>query len=265
MLRFCANLKWLFTEHEFLDRFEAAAKAGFRGVEYPSPYEYTPGEIRSRLQACGLKQVLINTPPGNLADGGGSGLACVPGQTENFRDSLKKAIDYAVNLDCALVHLWGGVKAPGVADDLAAAVYAVNVAWAAEFAAKSGIRLVLEPQNQHDSPGFFLRTQEQAFSVIEAVGRKNLGLQFDLYHCQISQGDLTRRMAALMPVIAHMQIADVPGRNEPGTGELAWDHIFRTIQDLEYQGWIGLEYRPAVDTVNGLGWRERYGIRSFFV
>jgi hydroxypyruvate isomerase len=255
MLRLCANLKWLFTELPFLDRFDAAARAGFRAVEYASPYEYPAAEIRSRLRSCDLTQVLFNTPAG-----GGSGMACIPGRREEFREGLRKALDYASELDCGLVHLMAGIVPADLNRDAAAAAYGENVAWAADLASASGVRLVLEPINQRDVPGFFLRTQEEGAAVVEAVGGGRVGLQFDVYHCQVAQGDVTRRMEALWPVIAHIQIADVPGRNEPGTGEIAWDYVFRRIDELGYAGWIGCEYRPATDTVTGLDWRSRFGV-----
>ena len=258
MPRFCANLKWLFTEFPFLDRFDAAAKAGFVAVEYASPYEFPAAELRARLASCGLQQVLINTPTGDSTQGGGSGFACLPGRREEFRDGIKKALDYAAALDCPLVHVMAGIQPTGVSHDSAAAVYAANLAWAADETRSSNVRLVLEAINQRDVPNFFLRSQEQAAALVEAIGRDRLGLQFDIYHCQVAQGDVTRRMETLMPVIAHMQLADVPGRNEPGTGEIAWDYVFKRIDGLGYQGWIGCEYRPLTDTVAGLGWRNRY-------
>jgi hydroxypyruvate isomerase len=260
MPKLCANLKWLFTESPFLDRFEAAAKAGFTAVEYASPYEHPAAELRSRLNACGLKQVLFNTPAGDPADGGGSGLACVPGQQDKFRDGVKKALEYAAALECRLVHLMAGIQPSGATDEMASAVYAANVFWAVEIATGSGVKLVLEPINQRDVPGFFLRTQEQGAAMVEAIGRDRLGLQFDIYHCQVAQGDVTRRMEKLMPVIAHMQLADAPHRNEPGTGEIAWDYVFRRIDELDYRGWVGCEYRPLGETAAGLNWRKHYGL-----
>jgi hydroxypyruvate isomerase len=260
MPRLCANLRWLFTETTFLDRFDAAARAGFTAVEYPSPYEYSVAELRARLSACGLKQILINTPAGDPADGGGAGLASAPGLQATFRDGLKQALDYASALDCGLVHVMAGVVPPGVSHDTAAAVYASNVIWAVEATKGSGVKLVLEAINQRDVPGFFLRTQEQGAALIEALGPDHVGLQFDIYHCQVAQGDITRRMEKLMPLIAHMQLADAPGRNEPGTGEIAWDYVFRRIDELGYRGWIGCEYRPLGETTAGLAWRKRYGL-----
>ena len=258
--KLCANLRWLFTETTFLERFDAAARAGFTAVEYPSPYDYSAGELRARLRACGLEQILINTPAGDPADGGGSGLASVPGRQAKFRDGLNQALEYASALDCGLVHVMAGVQPPGASYDVAAAVYASNVIWAVDAAEGSGVTLVLESINQRDVPGFFLRTQEQGAALVEAIGPDRVGLQFDIYHCQVAQGDVTRRMEKLMPLIAHMQLADAPGRNEPGTGEIAWDYVFRRIDELDYRGWVGCEYRPLGETTAELGWRKRYGL-----
>ncbi|HLW93575.1 MAG TPA: TIM barrel protein [Roseiarcus sp.] len=260
MPKLCANLKWLFTELPFLERFDAAARAGFTAVEYASPYEYAAADLRARLNACALKQALINTPTGDPAEGGANGFACVPGGQGRFRDGLKRALEYAAALDCGLVHVMAGVQPAEASNETAAAVYAANLAWAAEAAAGAGVKLVLEAINQRDIPGFFLRTQEQGAAIIEAVGGDRIGLQFDIYHCQVAQGDITRRMEKLLPTIAHMQLADAPGRNEPGTGEIAWDYVFRRIDGLGYRGWVGCEYRPLGETTAGLVWRKRYGL-----
>jgi hydroxypyruvate isomerase len=184
----------------------------------------------------------------------------VPGQQDKFREGVQRALEYAGALDCALVHVMAGIQPTDTSYETAAAVYAANLFWAAEAAAGLGVKLVLESINQRDVPGFFLRTQEQGASVIEAMGRDRVGLQFDIYHCQVAQGDITRRMEKLMPVIAHMQLADAPGRNEPGTGEIAWDYVFRRIDELNYRGWIGCEYRPLGETALGLNWRNRFAL-----
>jgi len=259
MLRFCANLGFLFGEVPFLERFDAAARAGFTGVEYASPYDYLASELRSRLSGAGLTQVLINSPAGNRA-AGERGMACLPGRVAAFRDGVAQALDYAVALDCKLVHVMAGVPPPDVAWDTAAALYAANLAWAAEKAKAAGVRLVIEPLNPRDAPGYLLRTQEQGAAIVAAIGHDRLGLQFDIYHCQTAQGDVTWRLEALMPVIGHMQLADVPGRHEPGTGEIGWHYVFRRIEELGYTGWIGCEYNPLGDTVEGLAWRTRYRV-----
>jgi hydroxypyruvate isomerase len=259
MLRFCANLGFLFPELPFLDRFAAASRAGFAGVEFASPYEYPAAELRWRLSDNGLTQVLINSPAGHRA-AGERGFACLPGRETQFRDSVGRALDYAAALDCRLVHVMAGVPPADLPYETALALYAVNLAWAAERAVAAGIRLVIEPLNPRDAPGYLLHTQEQGAAIVAAIGRDRLGLQFDLYHCQTAQGDVTTRLAALMPVIDHMQLADVPGRHEPGTGEIGWEHVFRRIEELGYAGWIGCEYAPLGDTVEGLAWRRRYGV-----
>ena len=203
--------------------------------------------------------VLINAPAGNR-EAGERGMACLPGRVAAFRDSVSQALDYATALDCKLVHVMAGVPPEGVASETAAALYAANLAWAAEKARGAGVKLVIEPLNPRDAPGYPLRTQEQGAAIVAAIGRDRLGLQFDIYHCQIAQGDVTRRLAALMPVIDHVQLADVPDRHEPGTGEIGWDYLFRRIDELGYAGWIGCEYRPLGSTEAGLSWRRRYGV-----
>jgi hydroxypyruvate isomerase len=236
------------------------------GVEYASPYDYPAAELRTRLKAAGLTQVLINSPAGNRA-AGERGMACIPERAAVFRDSIHQAVDYAAALDCKLVHVMGGAPPREVAYDTAAALYAANLAWAAEQALSGGIN----PGTVRKSrpPGgaqparrarHILRTQEQGAAIVAAIGRDRLGLQFDIYHCQTAQGDVTRRLETLMPVIDHMQLADVPDRHEPGTGELGWDYVFRRIDELGYIGWVGCEYNPVGDTVRGLAWRERYGV-----
>ena len=259
MPRFCANLGFLFPELPFLDRFAAAARAGFAGVEFPSPYDYPAAELRSRLDESGLVQVLINSPAGNRA-AGERGFACLPGRQDTFRDGLTQALDYAVALQCKLVHVMAGVPPRDLAYETALALYAANLAWASERALAAGVKLVIEPLNPRDVPGYLLGTQEQGAAIVAAIGHDRLGLQFDLYHCQTAQGDVTTRLARLIPVIDHMQLADVPGRHETGTGEIGWEYVFRRIDELGYSGWIGCEYAPLGDTVEGLAWRRRYGV-----
>jgi hydroxypyruvate isomerase len=259
MPRLAANLSMMFNEVAFLDRFDAAAKAGFKGVEFLFPYDFPAAELKRRLDANGLTQALFNMPPGDWA-AGERGLASLPGRQAEFRDSVKKALDYAEILDCKLIHCMAGIPPAGTSPVTAAALYAANLAWAGEEAQKAGRRLALEPINHRDMPGFHLNTVEQGAAVVDAIGIERVGLQFDIYHCQITQGDVTKRMEALIARIVHMQIADVPARNEPGTGELGWEFIFRRIDELGYTGWVGCEYRPAGDTVAGLAWRARFGV-----
>jgi hydroxypyruvate isomerase len=259
MPRLAANLSMMFNEVPFLDRFDAAARAGFQAAEFLFPYEHPAAELRRRLDGAGLKQVLFNMPPGNWA-AGERGLAALPGRQAEFRDSLGKALDYAAALDCKLVHCMAGIPPAGTPHATAAAVYAANLAWGAERASAAGVKLIIEPINHRDMPGYYLNTIAQGAAVVAAIGPDRLGLQFDLYHCQTTEGDLTKRLEAVLAIVPHMQLADVPGRNEPGTGEIGWEFVFRRIDELGYQGWIGCEYRPLGDTVAGLAWRKRYGI-----
>jgi hydroxypyruvate isomerase len=258
MPRLAANLSMMFNEVDFLDRFAAAAKAGFTGVEFLFPYDYPAAEIRKRLDDNGLTQVLFNAPPGDWA-AGERGIASLAGRQTEFRDGVKKALDYSAALGCNLLHCMAGIPKTGN-PVMEAAIYANNIAYAAELAHAAGVKIVLEPINHRDMPGFHLATQEQGAAVVEAIGFDKVGLQFDVYHCQIAQGDITKRMEKLIGVISHMQIADVPARNEPGTGEIGWKYVFAQMDALGYQGWVGCEYRPAGNTVAGLGWRQTYNV-----
>ena len=253
MPRFCANLTMMFNEHAFLDRFAAAAKAGFTAVEFLFPYDHPAAEIRTRMQDAGLEQILFNMPPGDWAMGE-RGLACLPGRQAEFRDGVKRALDYAAVLGTRRLHCMAGLLPAGTAHTTAASLFAANLAWACELAKSAGVLVVIEPINHRDMPGFFLNTTGQAAAVVEAIGRDRLAILFDIYHCQVTEGDVTSRMAALLPLIGHVQIADVPARNEPGTGELNWDYVFGRIDAIGYEGWVGCEYRPKAGTVEGLGW-----------
>ena len=259
MPRLAANLSMMFDELPFLERFAAARKAGFEGVEFLFPYDFKPAEIREQLSNEGLTQVLFNMPPGDWANGE-RGMASLPGRQAEFRETVKKALDYATALECRQIHCMAGIMPAGLSMITATAVYAANLAWAAEQAKPAGVKLVIEPINHRDMPGYFLNTQAQGAAIVDAIGRDRLGLQFDVYHVQITEGDITKRMEQVMPVIAHMQIADVPARNEPGTGEIGWRYVFSRMDELGYQGWVGCEYRPAGETVAGLGWREQFGV-----
>ena len=257
-MRLCANLSMMFNEVGFLDRFAAAAKAGFESVEFLFPYDYDTAEIRRRLDDTGLQLVLFNGPPGRW-DAGERGTASLPGRQAEFQDGIRRAIDVAGTLGNRMIHVMAGIPT-GVDPVTAAATFAANLAWAAEQAAPAGIRLVIEPINHRDMPGFHLNTMAQGAAVCVALGPDRVGLQFDLYHCQITEGDVTKRMESLLPVIAHMQIADVPDRHEPGTGEIGWPYVFQRIDSIGYTGWVGCEYRPAGETVAGLAWRTRFSV-----
>jgi len=257
MPRFAANLSMMFTEVPFLDRFARARAAGFAAVEFLFPYEHPAEEIARRLKDCGLQQVLFNAPPGDWTKGE-RGIAALPGRQQEFRDGIRKALDYAAALSCPRLHVMAGLTPAGVSRDTLLATYAVNLAWAAEECSKAGVKVVIEPINHRDIPGFFLHTTDEAAAIIEAIGPDRIGLQFDLYHCQITEGDIVKRLEKHLPLIAHMQVADNPGRNEPGTGEVNWPFVFRRIDELGFRGWIGCEYRPAGVTEDGLAWFQPY-------
>jgi hydroxypyruvate isomerase len=257
MPRFAANLSMMFTEVPFLDRFARARAAGFAAVEFLFPYEHAPEEIAARLRDNGLQQVLFNAPPGDWA-AGERGIAALPGRGAEFREGIAKALEYCAALSCPRLHVMAGLAPAGVPRDTLLATYAANLAWAAEQCAQHGIKPVIEPINHRDIPGFFLNTTDQAAAVIEAIGPERIGMQFDLYHCQITEGDIVKRVEKHLPLIAHMQVADNPGRNEPGTGEMNWPFVFRRIDELGFRGWIGCEYRPAAETEAGLSWFAPY-------
>ena len=255
MPRYAANLSMMFNEHPFLDRFAAARAAGFEAVEFLFPYEHPAAEIRRRLDEHGLTLALFNMPPGDWA-AGERGIACLPGREAEFHDGVARALDYAAALGGALVHCMAGIPPAGVAHGTAAARFAANLDRAAERATAAGVKIALEPINHRDMPGYHLNTLEQAAAIIAALGGpERIALQFDVYHCQVSQGDVSTRLRALLPITAHVQIADVPGRHEPGTGEIGWAHILPLLDTLGYAGWVGCEYRPAAGTVEGLRWR----------
>lgn len=256
MPRFAANLSMMFTEVDFLERFAAARAAGFEGVEYLFPYDFPAGEIAERLADNGLTQALFNLPPGDWA-AGERGLAALPGREAEFAEQTGRALDYAQVLGNKLVHAMAGIPGPDVARERAFETYVGNLKAACAAAAPRGVTVIIEPINQRDMPGYFLSYQEDARRAIEAVGADNLGLQFDLYHCQVMQGDLAKRMQALLPLIRHMQIAGVPERHEPDLGEVNYPYLFGLMDKLGYDGWVGCEYRPQGETTAGLGWLQR--------
>lgn len=251
MPRFAANLTMMFTEHAFLDRFAAAADAGFEAVEYLFPYAFPAETIAARLSQAGLRQALFNMPPGDW-DAGDRGLAALPARADEFRAALDKAIDYAGIIGTPLVHMMAGLA--DSRDEEARAAYASNLARAAEATAKAGLGLVIEPINGRDMPGYFLNNFDQALGFLSEIGQPHVKLQFDIYHRQILHGDVTMALRAMMPVIGHIQIASVPERHEPMSGELNDRLIFAEIDRLGYQGYVGCEYRPAGRTEDGLGW-----------
>ncbi len=258
MAKFAANLSMLFTEVDFLDRFEAAAKAGFKGVEYLFPYAFEAAEIRKRLDDNGLTQVLFNLPAGDWG-AGERGIACHPDRVEEFRSGVDRAIAYAKVLGNTQVNCLAGIKPEGVSDDQARQTLVENLRFAAEKLAAEGILLIAEPINTRDIPGFFLNRTAQALALFDEVGSTNLKLQYDIYHMQIMEGDLAPTIEKHLDRIAHVQIADNPGRHEPGTGEIHYPFLFAHLDRLGYDGWIGAEYKPKAGTQEGLGWLD--GVR----
>jgi hydroxypyruvate isomerase len=261
MPQFCANLSMMYNEVGFLDRFAEAAADGFGAVEFLFPYEHPAAILRQRLDSNGLRQVLFNAPPGDWA-AGERGIACLPGRQTEFREGIHRALDYAHALDCRMVHVMAGIAPAGSHWMTLGAIYAANLAWAAEQAVAAGVRLLIEPINHRDMPGYLLHTLGQGAAIVQAIGVERLALQFDIYHCQVTEGDITKRMETYFPLIGHMQLADVPGRHEPGSGEIGWDYVLRRIDALGYSGFVGCEYRPAGETRAGLAWRQRYAERA---
>jgi hydroxypyruvate isomerase len=265
--RFAANLSLLYNEHAFLDRFAAAAKDGFRAVEYLFPYEYQAVDLAQRLRDNGLKQVLFNAPPGDWADGD-RGTAAVPGREAEFRVGFERALDYAQALDCPRIHAMAGLV---TAQDAASVrgTYLANLAWAAQAAALVGCEVLIEPINTRDMPGYYLNRQDVAHAIVEEVDEPNLKVQFDLYHCQIMEGDVATKLRRYVPSgrVGHIQVAGVPERHEPDLGELNYAYLFELIDALSltcgWQGYVGCEYRPRLGTAPGataagLGWLRQW-------
>jgi len=257
MPRFNANLTMLFNELDFLDRFRAAKDAGFKGVEYLFPYAYPVQELLERLQLNGLTQVLHNLPAGDWA-GGERGIACLPDRVGEFQDGVGQAIDYAQALGCAQLNCLAGI-APAAADpERLCDTLVRNLQFAAARLGSVGMRLLLEPCNTRDIPGFYLRHSQQAIDIIQAVGSDNLYLQYDIYHMQVMEGNLAPTIERHLDRIGHLQLADNPGRGEPGSGEINYPFLFAHIDRIGYRGWIGCEYKPVNGTVAGLGWIKPY-------
>jgi hydroxypyruvate isomerase len=257
MPRFAANLSMMFNEVDFLDRFAAASKAGFSGVEYLFPYDYTKEELVGLLRSEGLTQVLHNLPSGDWG-AGERGIACHPDRVSEFRDGVAKAIEYANALGCSQVNCLAGIVPDGVEPETLRETFVSNLKFAAPLLGQAGIRLLIEPINVRDIPGFYLTHTAQARSIIEATGSDNLSLQYDIYHMQIMEGDLARTIEENLDIIRHLQIADNPGRHEPGTGEINYPFVFDAIDKTDYDGWIGCEYVPLGTTESGLGWISPY-------
>jgi hydroxypyruvate isomerase len=255
MPKFAANLTMLFNEVPFLERFNLAAKAGFEAVEFLFPYDFSAAELKQKLNENNLIQVLHNLPAGNWA-AGERGIAVLPDRVDEFRRGVASAIDYATALDCRQVNCLAGIAPDGLSDTVLRSTFVHNLRLAAQEFAKYGIRLLIEPINSFDIPGFYLNTVEQAASIIEEVGSDNLFIQYDLYHQQRTRGELVKTYEQNRDLIAHIQLADNPGRHEPGTGEINYPFVFKALDDAGYAGWIGCEYKPERDTHGGLGWLD---------
>jgi len=256
MLRFSANLSMLYPEHDFLERFNAAARDGFTGVEYVGPYAEAPETIVERLKSNNLTQVLFNLPAGDWA-AGERGIGALPDRVAEFQQGIGEAIRYATALGCAQVNCLAGIP-KAVSAEAAEDTLVANLAYAAPRLADAGIKLLVEPINPFDIPGFFVSGPTQAIRILDRVGHDNVFLQYDFYHVQRVQGELVATFKALLPRIAHVQIADNPGRNEPGTGEINYPFIFAELERLGYDGWVGAEYKPKAGTSDGLGWLRDY-------
>jgi len=253
MTRLAANLTMLFNEVDFLDRFEHAAKAGFRGVEFLFPYAYRPEDIAARLDAWRLELVLHNLPAGDWA-GGERGIACHPGRETEFQDGVGAAIEYARALGVKQINCLAGIVPPGVMLEEAYFTLLANLQFAARKLKAEGIRLLVEPINTFDIPGFFLHGTRQALDIIDATGSDNLFLQYDIYHMQRMEGELAATIKANLPLIRHIQLADNPGRFEPGTGEINYRYLLGMLDEIGYEGWVGCEYKPRTTTEQGLRW-----------
>lgn len=257
MPRFCSNLSMMFQELEFLNRFEAAANAGFTGIEYLFPYDYEVDQLVDLLQKHHLTQVLHNLPAGNWSNGE-RGIGVLPDRVGEFQEGVGKAIEYAKALGNTQVNMLSGITPAGIDADVLNKTLIDNAAFAAGELAKNGLRLLLEPINTKDIPGFFLCGTQQALDIISATGSDNIQLQYDIYHMQIMEGDLAATMEKNLSSIGHIQLADNPGRHEPGTGEINYPFLFAHLEKIGYTGWIGCEYIPLATTTEGLGWFEPY-------
>jgi hydroxypyruvate isomerase len=263
MPRFAANLSMLFTEVPFLDRFDLARKAGFEAVEFLFPYAFKAADIKARLDANDLKLVLHNVPPGNW-EAGERGIACHPDRVAEFRDGMSLAVDYATKLGAPQLNCLAGKVPEGVAADVLRRTFVDNLRFAAEAFAKANLKLLIEPINVNDIPGFYLNYTKQAVDLLDEVGAANAFVQYDIYHAQRMEGELAATAQKYLPRIAHMQLADNPGRNEPGTGEINYAFLFAHLDRIGYKGWIGCEYKPATTTEAGLGWRQRLATNDAF-
>jgi len=258
MVQFAANLSMMFNEVDFFDRFTAAREAGFKGVEFLFPYDFDKQDLVDALQSNNLTQVLHNLPPGDWA-AGERGIATMADRVDEFREGVNQAIEYATALGCKQVNCLAGLVPEGADMEVLYDTFVSNLSYAAARLGENGIRLLIEPINTRvDMPGFYLSTTAQALDILKAVRSDNLAIQYDIYHMQIMEGDLARTLQNNLSSIEHIQLADNPGRNEPGTGEINYPFLFSFLDKIGYQGWIGCEYKPATTTTDGLGWLAPY-------
>jgi len=257
MPKFAANLTMLFNEFPFIDRFGQAARAGFRGVEYMFPYDHPKQQLAEQLARNNLVQVLHNLPPGDWA-AGERGIACHPDRIGEFQDGVGRAIDYAIALGCPRLNCLAGIAPAGVDDDRVRETFIDNLRFAADELAGAGLQLLVEAINTFDIPGFYVNRSHQTLELIAATGRDNIFLQYDIYHMQRMEGELAATIERELKHIGHIQLADNPGRNEPGTGEINFPFLFDRLDQIGYSGWIGCEYKPRSSTVAGLGWAGRW-------
>ena len=257
MLKFAANLSFLYNEVEFLSRFASAARDGFQGVEFLFPYAHPAEEIATRLQDNGLEQVLFNCPPGDWK-AGDRGMAIYPEREAECLEGVAQALEYARVLRCPRIHLLAGIAPSDAPRALLRETFIGNLHKAATLAAESGVTVLIEPINTRDIPGYFLNTQAEADEILAQVNRPNVGLQMDLYHCQIVEGDVSMKIRRYFTRVRHVQIAGVPERHEPDVGEVNYPYHFALLEELGYAGWIGCEYRPRAATAAGLKWLQTY-------
>lgn len=262
MARFAANLTMMYTEYSFLDRFAAAARDGFTAVEYLFPYEHPTDTLAEKLKEHGLRQVLFNAPPGDWK-AGERGITALPGREQEFRDGFLRALEYAHAFDCPRIHCMAGLVPANADRSQFRGVYTANLAWAAEKARAAGVAVLIEPIATRNIPGFFLNRQAEAHAIIEEIGAPNLTILMDLFHCQVEEGDLAIKIRKYLADpkqtrVGHFQVAGVPERHEPDTGEVRYEYLFDLIDELGYDGWIGCEYTPAAGTSAGLGWFQKW-------
>ncbi len=257
MPKFAANLSLMFTEVDFLERFSAAAGAGFAAVEFLFPYEYPPQVVRDKAEAAGVDVILFNMPAGNWSIGE-RGVTCIPGREKEFRDGVEKSLRYAVCLGTKKLHAMAGIPPKGVDHSACRSTLIENLKYAAKSLGERGITLLLEAINTRDMPGFFVSTQADSYSICKAVGAPNLKMQMDLYHMQVMEGDLATKLKQYAATCGHVQIAGCPERNEPDTGEVRYEYLYGVLDQLRYQGWVGCEYRPAARTSEGLNWMQPF-------